>query len=172
MKTEEIDDSVALPTSHRVLDGCWLVHKIVWTARSTYTKVAEHYVDYIKRHFCQAVVVFYSYTDTVLTKNCPQLMRNKGFSRPTTEFSPNMKIVKSKEELLRSLKNKQRLIDLLTERLANSECKVLHAQDSADVLAVKTEVSCVETLSTTLIGYDTSLLVLLLYYTKLNAFDI
>ena len=47
-----------------------------------------------------------------------------------------MKIVKSKEEFLRNSKNKQRFINQLTERLANSRYKVLHAQDEADVLAV------------------------------------
>ena len=64
------------------------------------------------------------------------------------------------------------MIDLLTKRLANSGCKVLHAQDSADVLVVQTEVSCVENLSTSLIGYDTNLVVLLLYHAKLDALDI
>ena len=83
-----------------------------------------------------------------------------------------MKIVKSKEEFLRNHKNKQRFINLLAERLANSGCKVLHAQDDADVLVVQTAVSCAETSSTTLIGNDTDLLVLLLYHAKLDACDI
>ena len=83
-----------------------------------------------------------------------------------------MKIVKSKEEFLQNHKNKQRFINLLAERLANSGCKVLRAQDDADVLVVQTAVSCAETSSTTLIGNDTDLLVLLLYHAKFDACDI
>ena len=80
-----------------------------------------------------------------------------------------MKIVKSEEESLRNTKNKQRFIDLPTERLANSGLKVLHAHDDADVLLVQTAVSCAETSSTTLSGNDNDLLVLLLYHIKLDA---
>ena len=83
-----------------------------------------------------------------------------------------MKIVKSKEEFLRNHKNKQRFINLLAERLANSGCKVLRAQDDANDLVVQTAVSCAETSSTTLIGNDTDLLVFLLYHAKLDACDI
>ena len=172
MKTEGLKGRMTLPSSQRVLDSGWLVHKIPWTAVSTYSEVAGSYVDYVTRHFGQAAVVFDSYTDTPTTKNCTQLKRTKGLSCATIEFSPNMKIVKSKEEFLRNPKNKQRFIDLLTERLANSGCKVLHAQDDADVLVVQTSVSCAETSSTTLIGNDTDLLVLLLYHAKLDACDI
>ena len=172
MKIEEIVGPVTLPASQRVLDGGWLVHKIPWIARTIYSKVAESYVDYVKRHFGQAVVDFESYTDKPTTKNCTELKRTKVLSCPNIEFSPNMKMVKSKEKIFISPKNKQHFIGLLTERLANSGGQVLHAQDDADVLVVQTALSCAETLSTTLIGNDTDLLVLLLYHTKLDACNI
>ena len=73
---------------------------------------------------------------------------------------------------MRKSKNKEHFADLLTEKLANSEWKVLHAQDDVNVMVVQTAVSCAETLSTTLIWNDTGLLVLLLYHTKLDAYDI
>ena len=93
MKIEGVDGPVTLPTSQRVLDGGWLVHKIPRTVGSTYSEVAGSYVDYVTRHFGQAAVVFDSYTDTPTTKNCIQQKRTKSLSCPTTEFFHNMKIV-------------------------------------------------------------------------------
>ena len=57
MKIEGLYGPVTLPTSQKVLDGDWLVQKIPWTPGSTYSEVAGFYVDYVTRHFGQAVVV-------------------------------------------------------------------------------------------------------------------
>jgi len=70
---------------------------------------------------------------------------------------------------LKCSKNKQRFIDLLTEKLVSSGCKVLHAQNVANVLVVQTAASYAETLSTTLIWYYTILLIFLQYDAKLDA---
>lgn len=57
MKTEGLKGRMTLPSSQRVLDSGWLVHKIPWTAVSTYSEMAGSYVDYVTRHFGQAAVV-------------------------------------------------------------------------------------------------------------------
>ena len=80
-----------------------------------------------------------------------------------------MKIVNSNKEFLRI---PQRFINLLTEKLANTGCKVPHAQDDLDILVVETVVNDAETLSNNMIGNETDLLVLLLNNLKLDAWDI
>jgi hypothetical protein len=57
MKIEGLEGLMTLPSSQRVLDGGWLVHKIPWTAGSTYSEVVGFYVDYVTRHFGQVAVV-------------------------------------------------------------------------------------------------------------------
>ena len=58
IKIEGLDGPVTLPATQRVLDGGWLVYKILWTTGSTYSEVAGSYVDDVARHFGQAAVVF------------------------------------------------------------------------------------------------------------------
>ena len=48
MKSGGIDGPVTFSTSQRVLNGVWLVHKILFTAKSTHSEVAGYYADYIK----------------------------------------------------------------------------------------------------------------------------
>ena len=61
-------------------------------------------------------------------------------------------------------KNKQNIIDLISEKLRGKGCKVINATGDADVPIVKAAVLSSLTCSTTLIGEDTDLLVLLLHY--------
>jgi len=77
-----------------------------------------------------------------------------------TEFSGK------KEQFLSRDTNKQALIQLISDELRERDCTVVNALGDADVDIVKTavEASCLHT--TTLIGEDTALLVLLLYYAQ------
>ena len=62
-----------------------------------------------------------------------------------------------KDEFLSRDRNKQNMIDLLSERLWGKGCEVINAPGDADVLSSLTR-------STTLIGVDTDLLVMFLHY--------
>ena len=70
----------------------------------------------------------------------------------------------SKESFLANSSNKEKLIRLIGEKLSNSNCKVIYANEDADMDIAKVGVHELLTKNTTVIGEDTDLLVLLLYY--------
>ena len=64
--------------------------------------------------------------------------------------------------------NKQGLIYLISDELQKQDCIVINAPGDADVDIVKAAVEASSHHSTTLIGEDTDLLVLLLYYAHID----
>lgn len=50
-----------------VIDGGFLLHRVVWPSTSTYGNIIENYVNYVKRHYgSNCVVVFDGYANTEL----------------------------------------------------------------------------------------------------------
>ena len=77
-----------------------------------------------------------------------------------TEFSGK------KEEFLPRDTNKQRLIRMISDQIRERDCTVVNVHGDADVDIVTTAVETSLRHTTTLIGEDTDLLVLLLYYAQ------
>ena len=69
-----------------------------------------------------------------------------------------------KDEFLSKDRNKQNIIDLISENVWGKGCEVINAPGDADVDIVKAAVLSSLTRSTTLSGEDTYMLVLLLHY--------
>ena len=68
--------------------------------------------------------------------------------------------------------NKQAIINLIAERLQQTGCHVIHAEADADVHIVKAAFAMSSRKSTTLIGEDTDLLILLLYHAASDCKDL
>ena len=66
-----------------------------------------------------------------------------------------------KEKFLSNVVNKQRFINMLSLRLEQDGCRVLHATADADVLIVETAIKMAHHYDTVLVGDDTDLLILL-----------
>ena len=79
-------------------------------------------------------------------------------------FTAQTEISGKKEELLSRYTNKQRLVQMISDQLRERDCIVVNAHGDADVDIVKTAVETSLQHTTTLIGDDTELLVLHLYY--------
>ena len=71
-------------------------------------------------------------------------------------------------DFLLNMENKQAMIDLIAKCLKQKGCHVIQAEGDADVDIVKAAVSMSGYKSTTLIGEDTDLLILLLYHATLK----
>ena len=56
-------------TDSYVLDGGFLLHHVPWIKGSTYGKIADSYVDYTRRNYGTATVVFDGYQDGPSTKD-------------------------------------------------------------------------------------------------------
>lgn len=71
-----------------------------------------------------------------------------------------------KDDFMSKGKNKQALIDIVSTRLREKGCNVVNCAGDADTEIVSVTIAASEYGSTTLIGEDTDLLVLLLYHMK------
>ena len=74
----------------------------------------------------------------------------------------------NKEDPLSNQANEQALFRLISERMRERGCHVIQAEEDADVDIVKAALAMPSFKTTTLIGEDMDLLVLLLHYTTNN----
>lgn len=67
-----------------VVDGGSLLYTIPWTKRSTFSAIADSYVNYVKKHYlsknCTVKVVFDSYPSVPTTKDSTHIRRGKSKS--------------------------------------------------------------------------------------------
>ena len=83
---------------------------------------------------------------------------------PVISFAADTQFSGKKDEFLSIGTNKQKLIWLVSDVLRKMDCIVMKAQEDADVDIVKAALETSHLHTTTLIGEDTDLLVLLLHY--------
>ena len=80
-------------------------------------------------------------------------------------FDGSTPVASKKERFLAHANNKQRFVDMLSQKLEAADCHVLQAVGDADVLIANTAVASAAESPTTVIGEDTDLLVLLICHT-------
>lgn len=155
-----------------VLDGGSLLHRIPWPRGSpTYREICMLYCDYVTRKYGKAIVIFDGYLGQS-TKHMTHQRRAAGRGGPEVTFTDDMKLTMKKDIFLGNLNNKQNFINMLSRYLQLSGCQTHHSQEDADLLIVQTAVSSANMRNTALIGEDTDLIVLLCFYTNLEAHDL
>ena len=85
---------------------------------------------------------------------------------PIVNFTAETEFSGKKEEFLSRDLNKQRLIQMISDELKERGCTVVNSIGDADVDIVRAAVESSLLHTTTLIGEDTDLLVLLLHYAQ------
>ena len=98
-----------------VLDGGALVQRIPWQVGDTYDKIPQSYINYVTKHYGQAVVIFDGYAAGPSTKDCTHHCRGGG-REGRKVFNKDMTLQLKRKDVL-SNKNKQSYIGLLGERL-------------------------------------------------------
>ena len=72
-----------------VLDGGALLHKVIWPNGITYSKIFSLYVQYVKRKYGKAIVVFEGYQSGPSTKDYAHQRRGTTCA-PSVNCFPNM----------------------------------------------------------------------------------
>ena len=151
-----------------VVDGGYLLHKVVWSSTSVvnFESVCKNYVEYVQSHFgSNAVVVFDGYPDEstrLSTKSWERSRRALLHSSAKILFNKTTKVTIAQDKFLSNDSNKNRLIALLKDEMAEVGIDVVQATEDADVLIINTAKSkASEFDSVTIIGEDIDLLVLL-----------
>ena len=143
-----------------------------WVHGSTYGSIANQASSFVIKHYGKATVVFDGYEGPSI-KDCTHQRRRRTSNYGNVDVTEQRKFVGKKDEFLQSTHNKQQIIRLITEELRQRKCNVIQAEDDADVEIAKAAVTMAQFKSTTVIGEDTDLLVLLLYYTNIDkSYDI
>ena len=91
----------------------------------------------------------------------------------SVNFDSDMVLKLKKDVFLSNTANKQRLINLLGEKLQLSGCNIIHAPGDADLMIVlEMAVQSAKSITTVLVGDDTNLLVLLCHHADTSARDL
>lgn len=158
-----------------VIDGGDLIYKMgKWKKQSTYQDIAEQCVKYVSNHYGKnSVVVFDGYPQRPTTKDPTHIERtNKIGIGPDIQVTPTSKLGVEKNIFLSNTRNKQNIINLISESLKKSGILVKHAPDDADLLTAETAIQYARTIKTIIIGEDTDILVLLWHYNETDSFPV
>jgi len=109
----------SLPTEDiaYVIDGGFLLHRVLWHVNETILNVWEKYVLYVKKHFHgDVVIVFDGYkTSYENTKSFERLRRQTKYIGREINFELNTKIIFSQDKFLSNPSNKSKLINMVCE---------------------------------------------------------
>ncbi|CAG2249307.1 unnamed protein product [Mytilus edulis] len=154
---------------HYVIDGGSLIQRLPWNKGSTFGEICQQYVDYIKRRYDHAVIVFDGYTSGPSTKDHVHMRRTKGVEGAKIIFKTTTPFRSKKENFLTNNENKQNFINMLSDALVKNDFQTEHADADADVLIAKTGVNQSISHPTVVIGEDTDVLVLLIFHCTLSS---
>ena len=149
---------------HNVLDGGSLLHRLKWSEGKTYSSIADDYASFTVKHYGKATIVFDGYIGGPNTKDITHKRLRQNRTSNKVNIAEGTKFVGKKEDFLSNVENKQSLINLISQRMKDRGCHVIQSKGDADVEIVKAAVSMSSNKSTSVIGEDTDLLVLLLHH--------
>jgi len=156
-----IDVPAAQPPTQEmncVLDGGSLLYRLPRPRGTTFDSICTMYVNYVKK----PTIVFDGYEPGPSTKDTTHLRRSGGVVGAKVNFDSSTPVASKKEHFMAHANNKQRFVDMLSQKLKAAGCHVLQAVADADVLIANTPVARAAESPTTVVGEDTDLLVLLI----------
>lgn len=149
-----------------VVDGGFLLHKLVWSHGKTYDEICTMYVQYVLKHFkANAWVIFDGYSkDLVGLKSYERYRRREKSLAPDVNMGGEKLTTLSQAKFFLNDSNKSKFIDLLKMRLEQEGIQVKVAKHDADYLIVNTAIG-LQSLTegkVAVVGNDVDLLVLLI----------
>lgn len=158
-----------------IVDGGYLLHKVIWQIPSTYGEIFEQYIKFVHYNYgSRCTIVFDGYDSGPTTKAQEQLRRSKklGSGSADIDISDSALATLHQANFLNNLRNKRAFIQHLIKKLVATGLSVEQAEGDADTKIVSTSLSLRDINdSVVLVGEDTDLLVLLIHFaTKDNIF--
>lgn len=149
-----------------VVDGGYLLHKVVWRRNSSVMEIIATYITYTCNHFGKNIsVVFDGYPEEGANKSTKTAERARRYAASTCSdivFEESTQIKVPQEKFLSNPKNKQRLIVFICTGLGLQGIETKQAPEDADCLIVRTALEKSEDYQHVIIvGEDVDLLVLL-----------
>ena len=152
-------------TGKHVLDGGALLHKVHWVKGMKFHEVAEAYVNYVRRNYGTAFIVFDGYESALSIKSNEHARRagTRGSSHNVIIREDN-EVAFSKERFLSNHHNKSELISLLADHLTENGQHVHVCKGDADTKIVSTTLEVAKSSPVIVVVDDTDVAVMLLYH--------
>jgi len=149
-----------------VIDGGFLLHRVMWQLNLTFSQIFQLYLTYITNNFgTNAVIVFDGYDkSSTSTKNMERSRRVKITSADIL-FDEDMVLTVAQTSFLSNIRNKSRLIQMLSSYLISEGYIIKQANDDADTVIVNEAIKRAQNQSVVEVGQDIDLLVLLIALT-------
>ena len=145
-----------------VVDGGYLLRRVVWPQHGTYSDVYSAYVSYVQRHYgTTSYVIFDGYGDVCSTKTVEHNRRAKRVESAEILFTDDMPITIRQDRFLTNGRNNTRLIEGLKVQLEQAGIRVTNAEADADTMIVRTAIELSHDKDVVVVGTDSDLLILL-----------
>ena len=154
-----------------VIDGGGLLHKFSWPKHSTYAEICAMYTQHITRSYDIALVVFDGYHGPS-TKDETHRKRTGNDVGASVSVSSEMRLTMSKKAFLSNERNKQALINLLSQEMSKSGISVEHAEVDADYKICKMACASAVRQLTAVVAEDTDVFQLLTHYASPTDFNL
>ena len=162
----------SVPSStHFVIDGGYLIQRLVWKKGKTFSEICKSYVSHLKKHYgTDTTVVFDGYASS--TKDMTHIRRANGKVGKTIILSLNNKLTVTKDKFLVNVENKTNFIAMLGDVLREEGFSVRNCIADADLHVVQEAVMIATNRPVCVIGEDTDVLALLLHHSSVEAENI
>ena len=144
-----------------VIDGGYLLHRVVWDKQSTYREIIQKYINHVESHYQKSSIVFDGYQDGPSTKDHEhgqRAMKSKKSPDASVHLEDSIGDI-SQQAFLANSNNKKCFIELLVRALCSNGHDVLQCRGDADTSLVSTVLDFVYAgENVCLIATDTNLL--------------
>lgn len=167
---EPINYQLVCDNATYIIDGGFLMHRVVWQKHDTFNIIINKYINYLSNNFGQnTVVIFDGYSDTSKNiKAMEQLRRTAAVSTSCeVHFNESMEVPISQDKFLSNRFNKRKLIEMLIDNFEKVGISTRQSRDDADVLIVETAIEKSINNTTIIVGEDIDLLILLIARTQI-----
>ena len=149
-----------------VIDGGYLLRRVVWDKQSTYQEIIQKYINYVESHYGKCSIVFDGYQDGPSTKDhehTRRTMKSKRSPDVSVDLENSIGDI-TQQAFLTNGNNKQCFIELLVRALSSNGHNVVQCRGDADTSIVSTVLdhACAGE-NVCLIATDTDLLIMLIY---------
>ena len=163
-------NEIGVGSSIHVIDGGFLLHRVVWHRNESFAAICTNYIQYVKRHYgSNSIIIFDGYPADPAkknTKSAERLLRSQAQASADVLFDESMIATFTQARFLANEKNKSRFISMLKKRFEESNYTVQQAAEDADTLIVRTAISMSSSFQSVFIVEDSDLLVLLIALEK------
>ncbi|XP_057656427.1 uncharacterized protein LOC130893976 [Diorhabda carinulata] len=146
-----------------VIDGGYLLHKVVWAGGQSFSSICESYISFVKSKYKDSAVVVFDGYPQEGTKYAERERRSRQQMSVDVMFDKTMIPTMPQEKFLGNMKNKIRLISMLKDNFAEAGIHTKQAQEDADTVIVTTAMDLAQQHNcVVIVGEDVNLLVIMI----------